>query len=248
MSKSILIVDDEPDICELLSFEFEAEGFETFTAGNAREGIAVLETQTVDAILSDIRMPGGTGIELLAWVRQNRPLSIVFVLMTGYSDISLDTAFQLGAHGIFHKPLDMDEVTQFINRCLGSPTDTGPAKRRSSRLATTLNACFWATEESDKSQATVRDISRGGVRLSTESRPPADFSIVSFTFVLPGGGGSLVEGTAQVRWQTPTTDAHGHYQFGLEFQTLAPSAVEALFAFLTAQGITPLTDRAPKAS
>lgn len=248
MSKRILIVDDEPDICELFSFEFEADGFETYTAGNAREAITLLEKQTVDAILSDIRMPGGTGIELLTWVRQNLPLSVVFVLMTGYSDISLDKAFQMGAHGIFHKPLKMDEVMVFIDRCIGSPTDSGPAKRRSSRLATKLDACFWGTEDGEKSQAIVRDISRGGMRLSTESRPPQDFSIISFTLALPGNGGPLIEGTAEVRWQTSTADALGHHQFGVEFQTLAPSAFEALFAFLTASGITPLVGLAPAKS
>jgi CheY-like chemotaxis protein len=246
--KRVLIVDDEPDICELFSFEFEADGFETFRAGNAKEAVEVLQTQTVDAILSDIRMPGGSGIELLSWVRQNRPLSIVFVLMTGYSDVSLETAFDLGAHGIFHKPLQLEEVTDFINRCLGNPGDTGPAKRRSGRLPIVLEASFWTDSTENKCKATVRDISRGGVRMSSAYQPPDTLALVSITFLLPHGGGTLIEGTAQIRWQTPTPDVHDEYQFGLEFQTLSQSSVESLFAFLTAKGITPLTDPAPAAS
>ncbi len=237
MSKRILIVDDEEDICELFEFEFESCGFETHVAGNAKEAIEVLKENAVDAILSDVRMPGGNGLELLEWVRKNKPINLVFILMTGYSDVSLEKAFQQGAHGLFHKPLELPEVTSYAERCLAATGDSGPAQRRSERRPVSFEASVSLGPGQSYIVARVLDLSRGGVFLEISEEPPEVGTEISFRFTLPKEQQSVIEGTATCRWVLKTAERKG---FGVEFQRLSVDSIEALFAYLTQLNILPL--------
>lgn len=166
MSSSILIVDDEPDICELFEFEFQATGFLTHTAQNIAAAKEIIEVANIDVILSDVRMPGGSGIDLLEWVRANCPEDPIFLLMTGYSDVSLDRAFMHGAHGLFYKPLNLTEVTTFVLKSLTHRNDFGPAKRKSLRKTVNCEATLVLDPLQNGSahsvNGRVNDISRGG--------------------------------------------------------------------------------------
>ena len=64
-----LIVDDEPDLVEILRDRFEIFGFETQGASTVAEAKKVLEKEKIDLIMTDIRMPGETGLDLLTWVK-----------------------------------------------------------------------------------------------------------------------------------------------------------------------------------
>ena len=82
---SVLIVDDEPYILPTLAALISRD-FEVLTASSADAAQAILERRSVDIILTDQRMPRRTGIQLLEWVRQNRP-QVVRLLMTGFAEL-----------------------------------------------------------------------------------------------------------------------------------------------------------------
>ena len=86
---SILIVDDELLIRDLLYDFFNTQGWETIVADSGEKALDIMESKAVDLVLSDIRMPGIDGLELTAELRQSHP-EIPIVLMTGYP--SVDTA------------------------------------------------------------------------------------------------------------------------------------------------------------
>ncbi len=87
----ILLVDDEPNVLKALQRSLRALGFDTTTAACGAEALRVLERQPVDAIVSDMRMPGIDGAELLTRSRLHAP-DAVRVLLTGHADVPLAVA------------------------------------------------------------------------------------------------------------------------------------------------------------
>ncbi|MCJ9671604.1 MULTISPECIES: response regulator [unclassified Neorhizobium] len=110
----LLFVDDEERIVRLLKMVFRSE-YEVYTALNAREALAILETVEVDVIASDQRMPESTGIQLLAQVRARWP-DTVRILLTGYSDlVAIIGAVNEGeVYRFLNKPWTQSELRSVI--------------------------------------------------------------------------------------------------------------------------------------
>lgn len=117
---SILIVDDEVDICDMMMFTFDSKGFETFIAHDAEEAFEVVKEKDLDVVVSDVRMPKGGGMKLLSDIKAlNKERPIVF-LITGYSDGSTDDAIQAGAEAVLAKPIKLKDLVDEVNRVLDS--------------------------------------------------------------------------------------------------------------------------------
>lgn len=111
--KKILLVDDEPDILNILEFEFQDIGYKTELAGSGNEAIHKLRAgKSFDAIISDIRMPDGTGIDLLE--NKTLPLRPPVFFLTGFADITKEEAQALGAADMFYKPFKFEEIIQKV--------------------------------------------------------------------------------------------------------------------------------------
>src|SRR5947209_4323463 len=111
MSHTLLIVDDEPVILELLARVFQGEGYEIKTAANGREALEVLSDNEVSLIISDQRMPDMNGVDLLERAFRMRPEVVRFIL-TGYidRDSTLGAINRGHAHQYFQKPWDSEEL------------------------------------------------------------------------------------------------------------------------------------------
>ena len=109
--KSILVVDDEKDICDLLSIELTDQGFNFFIAHSVTDAVRILKNSSVDLVISDIRMPQKSGIELLKELRlDQKQLPVVF--MTGFSDITEADAMRMGASAVVAKPFEMSDMVR----------------------------------------------------------------------------------------------------------------------------------------
>jgi DNA-binding NtrC family response regulator len=131
--KRILIVDDDPIVAESLAEHLTREGFETATAMNVAEARALLDgasnypstgaggaraPQPVHVVLSDVSMPGESGVDLLRWAREHHPTTAV-VMLTGYGTIeSAVEALRLGAADYLTKPVMDDELAVALERAL----------------------------------------------------------------------------------------------------------------------------------
>jgi DNA-binding NtrC family response regulator len=118
MSKSILIVEDEETLRESIKRIFTKEGFAVDAAESAEKGLALLETNAYDVIISDIILPGMDGIEMLTRVREQMPDQI-FIVVTAYA--SLDTsvkALRAGAYDYIMKPIIHEEIKQIVRNAL----------------------------------------------------------------------------------------------------------------------------------
>lgn len=113
MDKLILIVDDEEDLRDLFSQVVGAAGFKTKTASGGIEAIALLDKNVFAAILTDIRMPKGDGVELLKNIKQNYPQLPVYI-MSGYNDFSVQELLNMGAEQVFTKPFNYEDLLNVL--------------------------------------------------------------------------------------------------------------------------------------
>ena len=107
---TILIVDDEPSICELLYHWLTSEGHECVMASSAEMALELLTTDKFDLVLSDIMMPGMSGVDLLGVVRSKHP-GVAVIMATAVDDRKTAImTLQLGAYGFVIKPFDKNEI------------------------------------------------------------------------------------------------------------------------------------------
>lgn len=118
MERSILIVDDEASMREFLAILLGREGYRTESAADAGEALARLEERTFDLIISDVRMPGLSGIELLEQVKRSWPDTAVLI-MTAYSAVEdAVAAMKQGACDYIAKPFKVGELTTLVRNAL----------------------------------------------------------------------------------------------------------------------------------
>ncbi len=119
--KKILIIDDDLDMCVLLSSFLNKKGYEAATAHNAAKGLAKFNEERFDIVLCDFRLGDKDGKDVLLKIKDIRPATVV-IIITGYSDIKI--AVDVIKHGAFDyitKPLIPDEVLNVIEKAANAP-------------------------------------------------------------------------------------------------------------------------------
>ena len=115
---TILIVDDEKNIREGLSKALALAGYDTLMAATGTEAVRVLEGEAVDLVISDLRMPGLSGEQLLRRVVAAYP-AIPVIILTGHGTIeSAVTAMHAGAYDFLTKPVNLDRLELLVKRAL----------------------------------------------------------------------------------------------------------------------------------
>lgn len=119
-SRKILIIDDEPDILEFLSYNFRKKHFTVSTANNGIEGIEKAETEKPELIISDILMPEMDGIEMCKEIRKKIDLkSIPFLFLTAVNDdYKILYAMSSGADQFASKPIRFEYLLAIVNGML----------------------------------------------------------------------------------------------------------------------------------
>ncbi len=112
----ILIVEDEKSMREVLKILLEEEGYETVSASDGLDGIRRIQEDIFDIVITDIRMPGADGFEVLRKAKEISPSSIVIMITAfGTTESTLD-AMKMGAYDYIHKPFKIDEIRLIINK------------------------------------------------------------------------------------------------------------------------------------
>lgn len=118
MIKKILVVEDDQFFREAIR-DLLKKKFVVLEAPNGKSAKDILSVQDIDVVLTDIQMPGLTGIELLEWAKEVKP--VPFVMMTGFSMVlETKTAYELGARGFIAKPFKNSELLTIIDSVIGT--------------------------------------------------------------------------------------------------------------------------------
>lgn len=118
MRISILIVDDELSMREFLTILLEREGYAVQSAANSTEALNLIKNNNFDMVISDVSMPGLSGIELLASIKTISPGSVVLMITAFSTAEQAVEAMKLGAYDYIPKPFKIDEVKILIRNAL----------------------------------------------------------------------------------------------------------------------------------
>ena len=115
---AVWVVDDDQSIRWVLERALQRDGFEVRAFGSAKDCLSALETDAPKVLVSDIRMPGQSGLELLQQVKARRP-GMPVIIMTAFSDLdSAVSSFQGGAFEYLPKPFDLPHAIELIRRAV----------------------------------------------------------------------------------------------------------------------------------
>ena len=117
--KTILIIDDDSEIRETVSFALRAEGYQVVGAQDGNQGIALSESESPDLIILDMMMPKRSGFLVLEHLRRNREEPVPVIMVTG-NEGNRHQAYAelLGVGDYIHKPFAMDRLLQAVHRLI----------------------------------------------------------------------------------------------------------------------------------
>jgi two-component system response regulator PilR (NtrC family) len=126
-----LIVDDEPDIRELLSITLGRMNIDVATAVDYRSAVKLLGGERFDLVLTDMRLPDGDGLDLVAWIQEHRP-GVPVAVITAHGNVEAAVrALKLGAFDFISKPLDLAALRKLITATIKLNESIEETTRRS---------------------------------------------------------------------------------------------------------------------
>ncbi|HVS75361.1 MAG TPA: response regulator, partial [Steroidobacteraceae bacterium] len=133
---AVLIVDDEPDLLELVSLTLSRMNLRTRTAPDVGTARKLLKSEAFDLCLTDMRLPDGDGLDLVAWIQENRSTVPVAVITAHGNVESAVRALKLGAFDFVSKPLDLGVLRKLVGSAirLGTGSPDGSADPSAARL------------------------------------------------------------------------------------------------------------------
>ncbi|MEM7480612.1 MAG: sigma-54 dependent transcriptional regulator [Acidobacteriota bacterium] len=122
----LLVVEDRASLRRMLEQALGGEGYRVTSVDDGRRGIEAIEQQAFDLVLSDLRLPGADGVEVLRACRAAQP-SVPVVLLTGYGTVGTAVeAMKLGAWDFLEKPVEIEELFDLVARALGREEPAEP--------------------------------------------------------------------------------------------------------------------------
>ncbi|MBU0716116.1 MAG: response regulator [Verrucomicrobia bacterium] len=112
--RNILIIDDEKDLCLLLSDALNAKGYHVATANTKREGMICLKKASPDLVFLDLKLPDGNGINILSAIRRLCPETIAIIISAYGGEESRKKAMKNGARGFIDKPFTESDILKRI--------------------------------------------------------------------------------------------------------------------------------------
>lgn len=159
--QTVLIIDDEPDICELLEITLLRMGLDTVTAANVTEGITALKKHTFSLCLTDMRLPDGTGIDLVHHIQQYYPQIPVAVITAHGNMETAVQALKAGAFDFVSKPVDLQKLRDLIQTALKLSQRTNkPAAQGQTEHQENNNAIIGRSAAIKKLNITISKLAR----------------------------------------------------------------------------------------
>ena len=119
--KRILIVDDDPEIIEAVSYALESSGYEVLIARDGTEGLKAAERDNPDLVILDMMMPKRSGFLVLEKLRVSRPVPVRVIMITANEGkLHKEYAEDLGVDDYIRKPFGMDRLLESVKRLLAS--------------------------------------------------------------------------------------------------------------------------------
>jgi two-component system response regulator HydG len=128
---NILLIEDDLTYSKIIKNFLEKNGFELITSTKVSDGLASLEKSKIDLVITDYRLPDGTGMDVLDYIIKNKS-NIPVILITNYSDIRTAVkSMKMGAFEYITKPLNPDELLLNVKEAIKKKREQLPERRQS---------------------------------------------------------------------------------------------------------------------
>jgi CheY-like chemotaxis protein len=194
---SILFVEDEPFLRESMGAWLGQKAGSVFCAEHGEAAIKILTGSKVDLLLSDVRMPVMDGITLVKKVWESGWGHPAVILITGFSDLTLREAYEMGVDDIVEKPIDRDELLRALQHSLARPDElwsAAPAAAPATKLHTSFPSLPAALAE--------QRLAFGRRGFCIKSPCPLPEGPVAFAVEFKDDG-RVLSGQGVVRWTAP---------------------------------------------
>lgn len=226
--KTLLVVDDETDLRDIVASELEFMGGKVFQAENISVAKSILSQHKIDLIVSDIRMPGGTGIDLLDSVKSQDVNLPPIVLITGFADITQEEAFHKGAEALMNKPFKLDDLIQVASRY------TSPVEKRFSDAEITATKELAETFSHSFREDDCLAVGRGGMSICFSPKGRKFDIGESLRFSVKFSDLTL-SGVGICRWAKINESMEGRQALGIEFVNLEKETLNFLLNHINSQ-------------
>src|SRR5438477_3488597 len=221
----ILIADDEPDMREIFSAWFRNLGCTVTEAADGKEALDALARERFDAIVTDVRMPRVDGVQLVHQLHGSGPYTPVIIFVSGYLDLALPDAFDIGVEAVLSKPCEKRELIEAVQKSLlrrdlhfeplAPIAPPSPENCISENFPRALSASQVA-------------LGRGGVSLDV-THYNASEAFIGFSLSFAEGTLTHLAGWGSLRWSENSSDAS---RIGIEFLHLDDESLLQLARWL----------------
>ncbi len=225
---TVLIVDDEPMLRSLFADAFADTGCIALEAENGNVALSCVRANPVDVIVSDIRMPGGSGLDLLKNLKAFNVEKPPVIFMTGYADAEPEQVYDLGAEGIFYKPFKQSDLVAAALRLAKPLAERWVEPRAAGSTEIELKGHFPSVEAA--LAAHQLGVGRGGIFFAVSAPTSKSGEEVKFAFTFQAGSFASLEGTGVVRWVRTTATDGRPTGVGIEIVHLTDSCRAAYLA------------------
>lgn len=211
---SILLVEDEPLLREIMAEWLRRTVKEVFCAENGAEAVPILAAHKIDLVLSDVRMPVMDGIALLKKINSRGTHRPRMIFMTGFSDLTLREAHDLGADALLEKPMKREELLHEAQRSLTEPDELWRMPPAETAPIVKLKTNFESLAAAQEKKRIA--FGRRGFCIACNSAlhtGPIDFTLVF------KADQRAISGHGTVRWTAPQED-----QAGIEIMHLSDAS------------------------
>ncbi len=117
-SYRILLIDDDRSLCEVLEFNLQEQGYQVDTAFTGKQGLAKFKKQDYHLVITDMKMPGMDGLQVLKELRKAKPQTMVIIITAFASVETAAEAMRLGAYKYITKPINLEEFNHMARHAL----------------------------------------------------------------------------------------------------------------------------------
>ena len=161
--QKVLVIDDEPDIRELLEITLLRMGLDTATAGSVKEALLTIQSFKPDLCLTDMKLPDGTGLDIVRYIQRECAHVPVAVITAFGSMESAVEALKAGAYDFVSKPVDLSKLRDLVQTALtlsGHNEDTSGNKAKSSADSSQESSIIGESAAMERLNATIAKLAR----------------------------------------------------------------------------------------
>lgn len=231
-SRKALIVEDQDMFRDAMVFELESLGFLVSAAKEGQEGFELAKKEAFDVIISDVRMPNWDGKRLLLELRKSLTSIPPFLFMTGFTDLTIQEAYNMGADAVLGKPARADRLVATIESLLLPPIERWARQvTQSPKVGFHKQLKGWMTPSFEDECA----IGRGGLSLLVDGKNIVDVrngDRIGLDLELIDAPIKAIKGSGLVVWRVSGTN--NRTRVGIEFEFLEEPGRSELAAYLRA--------------